>query len=355
MRGEVHPGRARPPRPRRQGRQRLPGPARQRRAVAGGPARAAATRASSSSACSGPRASTCVAVPIAGRTRSNITLAEPDGTVTKINEPGPALSAAEFDAITEARARRAPAGADWVVVCGSLPPGLPVEAFGAALPTPASAPASGSRSTPAARRCGPRPWPARRLLKPNRDELAEVVGAPLRSTRRRRRRRPAAAVLGRRRGAGQPRRRRRRAGRRRRRRQRRLARSTGPAARSAPATRCWPGSSPPAPRGSAALAEALAWGAAAVSLPGSRMPGPATCAAITSTSTSHRSDSQPDSRLRPPAALQPPAITMKESPHGHTVHPAGHRDRASRPASSASAATSPAWSCPTSARSSPGV
>jgi len=31
-------------------------------------------------------------VPIAGRTRSNITLVEPDGT--KVNEPGPVLSAA---------------------------------------------------------------------------------------------------------------------------------------------------------------------------------------------------------------------------------------------------------------------
>ena len=34
-----------------------------------------------------------VAVRIPGGTRSNITLAEPDGTITKINEPGPTLSA----------------------------------------------------------------------------------------------------------------------------------------------------------------------------------------------------------------------------------------------------------------------
>jgi fructose-1-phosphate kinase PfkB-like protein len=37
-----------------------------------------------------------VAVPISGSTRSTIALVEPDGTTTKINEPGPELS--PFDA-----------------------------------------------------------------------------------------------------------------------------------------------------------------------------------------------------------------------------------------------------------------
>ena len=42
-----------------------------------------------------------ICVWIAGHTRSNLTLAEPDGTVTKINEPGPVLSPAEFDAVLD--------------------------------------------------------------------------------------------------------------------------------------------------------------------------------------------------------------------------------------------------------------
>jgi len=64
------------------------------------------------------------AVPIAGPTRSNITLTEPDGTTTKINEPGPQLSPGEFAAITDqALAAAGPDG--WVVACGSAPPGLP--------------------------------------------------------------------------------------------------------------------------------------------------------------------------------------------------------------------------------------
>ena len=64
-----------------------------------------------------------VAVRIPGGTRSNITLAEPDGTITKINEPGPTLSADELDAITEA-VLAATEAADWVAACGSLPPGV---------------------------------------------------------------------------------------------------------------------------------------------------------------------------------------------------------------------------------------
>ncbi|MFI6455702.1 PfkB family carbohydrate kinase, partial [Streptosporangium amethystogenes] len=40
-----------------------------------------------------------VTVPVAGATRSNVALAEPDGTVTKVNEPGTALSAAELEAL----------------------------------------------------------------------------------------------------------------------------------------------------------------------------------------------------------------------------------------------------------------
>ena len=59
-----------------------------------------------------------------GRTRSNVTLAEPDGTVTKINEPGPALTAAEVDGAARRPWPTPPTRADWVVACGSLPPGV---------------------------------------------------------------------------------------------------------------------------------------------------------------------------------------------------------------------------------------
>jgi len=63
-----------------------------------------------------------VQVPIAGSIRANISVVEPDGTVTKFNEPGPHLSPSEIEALIQATADAA-AGATWVVGCGSLPPG----------------------------------------------------------------------------------------------------------------------------------------------------------------------------------------------------------------------------------------
>ena len=67
------------------------------------------------------------AVPVGGSVRVNISLVEPDGTVTKVNEPGPPLVAADVDAILAA-VSSAPAAA-WVVGCGSLPPGAPADFY----------------------------------------------------------------------------------------------------------------------------------------------------------------------------------------------------------------------------------
>ncbi len=63
-------------------------------------------------------------VPIAGTVRTNIAITEPDGTTTKLNEPGAALDAAALDALTRAVADAAER-ASWVVLSGSLPPGVP--------------------------------------------------------------------------------------------------------------------------------------------------------------------------------------------------------------------------------------
>ncbi len=56
--------------------------------------------------------------------RTNLTITEPDGTTTKINEPGATLDAAAVRALTDAVLEAAD-GAAWVVMSGSLPPGLP--------------------------------------------------------------------------------------------------------------------------------------------------------------------------------------------------------------------------------------
>jgi 1-phosphofructokinase len=64
-----------------------------------------------------------VQVPIAGSTRANISIVEPDGVVTKLNELGPELAPKEIEELIEATIDSA-TNAEWLVACGSLPPGV---------------------------------------------------------------------------------------------------------------------------------------------------------------------------------------------------------------------------------------
>lgn len=115
-----------------------------------------------------------VTVAVSGATRSNVAIAEPDGTVTKINEPGAPLLRAEFKALCE-RIRSAASEASWVVISGSLPPELPVGSFAGlcgdlvANGTRVAVDTSGPALT-AAIAAGVN------LVKPNREELAAAVG-----------------------------------------------------------------------------------------------------------------------------------------------------------------------------------
>ena len=115
------------------------------------------------------------AVPIAGAIRANMSIIESDGTVTKVNEPGPPLSTANAEAIVNAAAAAARDG--WIVGCGSLPPGAPRDFYGrlARLGTPdrrVAIDASGDALAVAA-------TAGVALLKPNRVELEELVKRPL--------------------------------------------------------------------------------------------------------------------------------------------------------------------------------
>ncbi|HUR01530.1 MAG TPA: hexose kinase [Nonomuraea sp.] len=182
-----------------------------------------------------------VTVPVTGTTRSNVTLAEPDGTITKINEPGIALSPGELDTIADT-VLAAAHEADWVVASGSLPPQVPADVYarlcrrfagaGIHVAVDTSGPALASTLTAA---------PA--LVKPNLDELADATGMPIRCVG------DVVEAAGKLRAAG--------------------ARTVG-AGDAMLAGFLAGGAS-----GEKALVEALAWGAAAVCLPGSRMPGPA--------------------------------------------------------------------------------
>lgn len=67
------------------------------------------------------------AVRIRGSIRSNITVVEPDGTTTKINEPGPELNGGEAGELIHAAATGS--GSDWLVASGSLAPGTPADFY----------------------------------------------------------------------------------------------------------------------------------------------------------------------------------------------------------------------------------
>ena len=64
------------------------------------------------------------AVPVRCAVRTNLAITEPDGTTTKVNEPGTGLDLAESEALARAVVELG-REAQWVVLSGSLPPGLP--------------------------------------------------------------------------------------------------------------------------------------------------------------------------------------------------------------------------------------
>lgn len=121
----------------------------------------------------------CRFVPVSGRTRSNTTICDADGTVTKLNEPGSALLRDDLDAI--ATAVRASVGeGDWLVVSGSTPPQLTDEQFCALLVEATSTGAHlvvDSSGDALAAALAARPH----LIKPNGEELAQLVGRQLTS------------------------------------------------------------------------------------------------------------------------------------------------------------------------------
>jgi 1-phosphofructokinase len=210
-------------------------------------------------------------VHVAGAIRANVTIVEPDGATTKINEPGPTLTDAEVVQLTDALLQAA-RGADWAVLSGSLPPGAPVGWYAtltAALRDQGVRVAVDTDGTrlPATFAAAPD------LIKPNQRELAEASGMPIESLA------DALAAIHRIRAAGA----------------RTVLASLGAdgallvddsgayhasALVSAPRSTVGAGDAMLAGflaaggSGAEALAEAVAWGTAAVALPGSRMPAP---------------------------------------------------------------------------------
>jgi len=210
-------------------------------------------------------------VRIAGSIRANVTVVEADGTTTKLNEPGPGLSQDELDALAVALTDAA-VQADWVVLSGSLSPGAPADWYaGLIRQLRGTGPrvAIDSSGPPLAMAIAARPD----LIKPNREELAELAGRPvdtiadvvgaaltmtangvhtvLTSLG------PAGAVLVRRDAAWHA-----------------TAAALEPRSTVGAGDALLAGYLAAGADGPSALAEAVAWGSAAAALPGSRMPGP---------------------------------------------------------------------------------
>ncbi|MEU4251941.1 1-phosphofructokinase [Amycolatopsis sp. NPDC026612] len=202
--------------------------------------------------------------------RSNISIVEPDATVTKLNEIGPRLSAQEIETVCDVLLANV-ADARWVVVAGSLPPGVGEDFYAALIGrlAPTGVRVVVDTSGPAFRtsvKAGPA------LVKPNLDELEEAVDRRLDTVRDI----VDAAQELRSLGAGKV-----------------LASLGSKGAVLVEDAGIWCANASAEPRSSVgagdamlagflaaggsgpqALATAVAWGAAAVSLPGSTMPGP---------------------------------------------------------------------------------
>lgn len=118
------------------------------------------------------------AVAMAGSVRTNLAITENDGTTTKVNEPGAVLSVAEATEFAQAVAERAQF-AQWVVLSGSLPPGLPESWYSemVALLRPFGCKIAVDTSDgPLAALAAGLDRAAPDLLKPNAEELAGLAG-----------------------------------------------------------------------------------------------------------------------------------------------------------------------------------
>ncbi len=119
-----------------------------------------------------------LSLPIGTALRSNVAITEPDGTTTKVNEPGPTLTEAQLADLLALTVEKSD-GAAWLVLAGSLPPGAPDDFYASVIDAVRSA--HGSRAPRVAVDSSGKPLreclrAAPDLLKPNGEELAELTG-----------------------------------------------------------------------------------------------------------------------------------------------------------------------------------
>lgn len=121
-----------------------------------------------------------VGVPIAEPVRTNLAITETDGTTTKLNERGALVDDHALRALTRCVLAKAQE-ASWVVLSGSLPPGIPVDWYAQVVSLLAPLDcrvAVDSSEAPLAALAGAFDVAAPDLIKPNAEELADLAGVP---------------------------------------------------------------------------------------------------------------------------------------------------------------------------------
>ncbi|MDQ6753143.1 MAG: hexose kinase [Actinomycetota bacterium] len=121
-------------------------------------------------------------LPIGAPLRSNVAITEADGVTTKVNEPGPVLDQVQQRALMQLAIEKSD-GASWLVLAGSLPPGVGADFYArltaelrARYGTAAPKVAIDSSGEPLAAVLAAPEAGLPDLLKPNAEELAELTG-----------------------------------------------------------------------------------------------------------------------------------------------------------------------------------
>lgn len=117
------------------------------------------------------------AIHVAGVVRTNVTIVEPAGVVTKVNGPGPQHTPQTVQAILDDVSQEMD-GVDWLVLSGSLPPGCPDDTYATLIGDARRRGCRVALDTEGAPfhhgiAAGPD------LVKPNRDELQELAAVPI--------------------------------------------------------------------------------------------------------------------------------------------------------------------------------
>lgn len=116
--------------------------------------------------------------PVAGRVRTNLTMLSHPHVTTKVNEPGTALTAAEIEALEAALLAHAGPG-DLVMLSGSLAPGFPPDEYARLVRTLRDRGAwvgVDTSDAPLTALAAALPGSAPDFLKPNAEELGQLTG-----------------------------------------------------------------------------------------------------------------------------------------------------------------------------------